>query len=84
MFLRRKNLLMTEICWSDKMGQLALLSVEHSSVIDYISTWTDSRIWKMKAKLIFIAFLVEVFTQNGLEIGEEIQKWEEYKVRTSR
>lgn len=37
----------------------------------------------MKVQLIFFAFFVQVFTQSDLEIGEEIQKWEDYKVRIS-
>lgn len=35
----------------------------------------------MKVLLIFVAFFAGVFSQSDLEIEEEIQRWEDYKVR---
>jgi hypothetical protein len=35
----------------------------------------------MKIRVIFFTLFIGVFTQNELEIGEEIQRWEDYKVR---
>jgi hypothetical protein len=67
------------------MGQFPLVISENFHQLQFASQLEriqGFRRKKMKVQLVFFAFLAVIFAQSDVEIDEEIQRWEDYKVRT--